>query len=31
MIGSRAGLLIAFVAVCGFFAVRAFRTYQRSV
>jgi hypothetical protein len=31
MIAGRAGLLVAFLAACLFFAVRAFRTYQRSV
>jgi len=30
-IAIEAGLLLAFLLVCGFFAVRAFRTYQRSV
>ncbi|HET9186286.1 MAG TPA: ABC transporter permease, partial [Solirubrobacterales bacterium] len=30
-IAIKAGLLLAFLLVCGFFAVRAFRTYQRSV
>lgn len=30
-IAGRAGLLLAFLLVCGLFAVRAFRTYQRSV
>jgi ABC-2 type transport system permease protein len=31
LIASRAGLLVAFLAACLFFAVRAFKTYQRSV
>ena len=31
MIAGRAGLLVAFLAASMFFAVRAFRTYQRSV
>ena len=31
LIAGRAGLLIAFACACLFFAVRAFRTYQRSV
>jgi ABC-2 type transport system permease protein len=31
LIGSRAGLLAAFLAASLFFAVRAFRAYQRSV
>lgn len=30
-IAGHAGLLVAFLALCGFFAIRAFRTYQRSV
>jgi ABC-2 type transport system permease protein len=30
-IAGRTGLLIAFLVLCGFFAVRAFRTYQRAV
>lgn len=30
-IAGKTGLLIAFLVVCGFFAMRAFRTYQRSV
>jgi ABC-2 type transport system permease protein len=30
-IAGKAGLLLAFMLVCGFFAMRAFRTYQRSV
>ncbi|HTR76248.1 MAG TPA: ABC transporter permease [Solirubrobacterales bacterium] len=30
-IAGRTGLLLAFLCVCGFFAVRAFRTYQRAV
>ena len=30
-IAGKTGLLLAFLAVCGFFAMRAFRTYQRSV
>ncbi|MFL5871210.1 MAG: ABC transporter permease [Solirubrobacterales bacterium] len=31
LIGSRAGLLAAFFGACLFFAVRAFRSYQRSI
>jgi ABC-2 type transport system permease protein len=30
-IAGKTGLLIAFLCLCGFFAVRAFRTYQRAV
>jgi len=30
-IAGKSGLLLAFLLVCGMFAVRAFRTYQRSV
>jgi len=30
-IAGRAGLLVAFLLLCGFLAMRAFRTYQRSV
>jgi ABC-2 type transport system permease protein len=30
-IAGRTGLLVAFLLLCGFFAVRAFRTYQRAV
>jgi ABC-2 type transport system permease protein len=30
-IAGKTGLLVAFLCLCGFFAVRAFRTYQRSV
>lgn len=30
-IAGKTGLLVAFLCLCGFFAVRAFRTYQRAV
>lgn len=30
-IAGKGGLLLAFLMLCGFFAIRAFRTYQRSV
>jgi ABC-2 type transport system permease protein len=30
-IAAKTGLLVAFLILCGFFAVRAFRTYQRAV
>jgi ABC-2 type transport system permease protein len=30
-IAAKTGLLVAFLCLCGFFAVRAFRTYQRTV
>jgi ABC-2 type transport system permease protein len=30
-IAGKAGILVAFLCLCGFFAVRAFRTCQRAV
>jgi ABC-2 type transport system permease protein len=30
-IAGKTGLLVAFLGVCAFFAMRAFRTYQRAV